>query len=236
MQTRGLRLASLATVTSCLLAFTLFPAGMRRAIAQNLPSAKDELPPIKAYPDILPQATSGSLLGHTPSEVLNGTATRVSHYNPDQRLRLVLAIRPPHMAEEEQFLAGLVTKGSPNFHQFLSAEEWNARFGPSVEDEQKIVDWAQSAGLTVTNRFANRLLVDVEAPAGVIEKVFGVTINNYQLNDEVDFSNDRDPVLPNSVFRDRFFGCGTEQRPEIPEDVVRWRQSEGTRLCRGPRL
>jgi subtilase family serine protease len=200
VQTRSaFRFAHLATAASCLLAFTLLPAGLRRAIAQDLPSTKAAVPPIKAYPDILPPATSGSLPGLTPSEVLNGTAIRIGHYNPDQKLRLVLAIRPPHMAEEEQFLAELVTKGSPNFHQFLSAEEWNTRFGPSVEDEQKVVDWAQSAGLTVTNRFANRLLVDVEAPAGVIEKIFGVTINNYQLNDEVDFSNDRDPVIPNSI-------------------------------------
>jgi hypothetical protein len=103
------------------------------------------------------------------------------------------------MAEEEQFIKELETRGSPNFHQFLTAEEWNARFAPSAEDEQKIVDWAQSQGLTVTNRFANRLLVDVEAPVGVIEKAFGVTINNYQVGDEVDFANDRDPVLPSSV-------------------------------------
>src|SRR5579863_3699905 len=132
MQTRScFRLAHLATVTSCLLAFTILPVGLRRAIAQGQPPIKAEVPPIKAYPDILPPVTSGSLPGHTPSEVLNGTATRVGHYNPDQKLRLVLAIRPPHMAEEEQFLAELVTKGSPNFHQFLSADEWNARFGPS---------------------------------------------------------------------------------------------------------
>jgi subtilase family serine protease len=200
MPTRScFRFANIATVTSCLLAFTILPAGLRRAIAQDPALNKDQAPAIKANPDILPPVTSGSLPGHTPSEVLNGVATRVGHYNPDQKLRLVLALRPPHMAEEEQFLAELVTKGSPNFHNFLSSDEWNARFGPSIEDEQKVVDWAQGVGLTVTNRFANRLLVDVEAPAAVIEKVFGVTINNYQLNDEVDFSNDRDPVIPNSI-------------------------------------
>jgi len=146
-------------------------------------------------------STEGSLTlaNHTASAVLNGTAVPVSHYNPEQKLRLVLAVQPPHMDEEEQFLQELLTKSSPNFHQFLSPDEWNTRFAPSVEDEQMVVDWAQSQGLTVTNRFANRLLVDVEAPAGVIEKAFGVTINNYQVGTEVDFANDRDPVLPASL-------------------------------------
>lgn len=137
--------------------------------------------------------------GQTPSRVLDGTAVRVSHYDPEKKLRLVLAVMPPHMAEEEEFLKELTIKGSPNFHKFLTPEEWNARFAPSPEDEQKVVDWARSQGLTVTNRFANRLLVDVEAPVETIEKTFGVSIDNYQVDDEVDFANDRDPVVPSSL-------------------------------------
>jgi hypothetical protein len=137
-----------------------------------------------------------TLPNHIPSKVANGTATLVGHYNPGQMLRLVLTVQAPHMAEEEQFIKALLTKGSPGFHKFLTQDEWNTRFGPSVEDEQAVVDWAQSVGLTVTKRYPNRLLVDVEATAGTIEKAFGVTINNYQVGKEVDFSNDRNPVIP----------------------------------------
>ena len=136
---------------------------------------------------------------HVPKKVQNGSALPIGHYNPEQMLRLVLAVQAPYMAEEEQFIQELVTKGSPNFHQFLTPEDWNARFAPAAEDEQKVADWAQSQGLTVTKRYANRLIVDVEAPAGMIEKAFGVTINNYQVGDEVDFSNDRDPAIPDCL-------------------------------------
>jgi len=136
------------------------------------------------------------LAEHTPHEVLNGIATRTGHYNPEQKLRLTLAIKPPHLAEEEEFLNELIDRNSPNFHQFLSPEEWIARFGPSAEDEQAVVDWATSVGFTVTHRFNHRLLVDVEAPSGVIEKALGVTINQYQLENEARFSNDRDPAIP----------------------------------------
>ena len=184
-----LRWANKAAVLVCLLAVMAFLAGSWQAGAQTPAAAPGNLK--SASPEGL-----ATLVGHTPRQVLDGTAMRVSHYNPEQKLRLALAVRRPHPAEEEQFLTELQTIGSPNFHQFLSAEEWIARFGPSVDDEQKIVDWATSQGLTVTNRFANRLLVDVEAPAGVIENALGVTINNYQVGGEVDFANDRDPQIP----------------------------------------
>ncbi|MGO9232170.1 MAG: protease pro-enzyme activation domain-containing protein, partial [Bryobacteraceae bacterium] len=133
---------------------------------------------------------------HTAPQVLDGTAIRVGHYNPEQKLRLALFVQRPDPAGEEEFLSELQDNSSPNFHKFLTAAEWTARFGPSVEDEQKIVDWAKSQGLTVTNRYANRMIVDVEAPAGVIEKALGVTINSYQVGDEVDFANDSDPLIP----------------------------------------
>ncbi|MGA3080976.1 MAG: protease pro-enzyme activation domain-containing protein [Terracidiphilus sp.] len=175
-----------------LLALAALLAGSRQASSQASTTSQGN-------PASTPLVSSVRLAGHTAHQVLDGTAIRVSHYDPALKLRLVLAVQPPNMAAEEQFLQQLQTKGSPNFHKFLTAGEWNARFAPSVEDEQKVVDWAKSQGLTVTNRFANRLLVDVEAPVGVIEQVFGVTINNYQVGDEVDFANDRDPLIPASL-------------------------------------
>jgi ribosomal protein S11 len=178
----------LATAFCCLLAFTAFLAGPRHAWSQISAAQGTQTPMLPGF--------SGRLARHTAPQVLDGSAIRVGHYSPEKMLRLVLAVKPPHMAEEEQFLRDLQTKGSPNFHQFLTPEEWNARYAPSAEDEQKVVDWAESQGFTVTNRYNHRLIVDVEAPAGVIEKAFGVTINSYQFRDEVDFANDSDPILP----------------------------------------
>ena len=132
----------------------------------------------------------------TPPQVLNGTATLVQHYNSNQMLRLAIGLQPPHPDEERQFLEEIAKKDSPEFHHFLTAEEWSQRFDPSAEDEQSVVDWAKSQGLNVTNRFPNRLIVDIEAPVSTIEKAFGLTINQYQLGAKSFFSSDRDPVVP----------------------------------------
>jgi subtilase family serine protease len=185
----SLKFANQIAAATCLLVVTL-SFGFPKYAGAQVPGARTSEPSSEFLV---------RLPAHTVPQVLDGRAMRVSHYNPDQMLRLVLAIWPPHMPEEEQLIRDLQTKGSPNFHQFLSAEEWDARFAPSVEDEQKVVDWAQSQGLTVTNRYSHRLIVDLEGTAGTIEKAFGVTINNYQLGDELDFANDRDPSLPQSL-------------------------------------
>ena len=143
--------------------------------------------------------TGSPYTGHTPPAVVNGSAKLVLHYNSSQMLRLTLGLQPPHMAEEKQFLQDLQTKESPDFHHFLSPEEWTKRFDPSEQDEQAVVDWAKAQSLNVTHRFPNRLLVDIEGPVSAIEKAFNVTINLYQLDTKSFYSNDRDPEIPSSL-------------------------------------
>ena len=126
-------------------------------------------------------------------------------------VRLVFALKPPRLEEEEQFLNQLQDKDSPLFHKYLSEKEWNERFAPAAEDEQTVVAWAQSQGMTITQRYPNRLLVDVEAPVGVIEKALDVAINRYQIGNASYYSNDRDPVDSRTARGLRSLGIGTEQ-------------------------
>ena len=136
---------------------------------------------------------------HTPLAVHSGAAAPMGHYEANQMIRLTLGLQPPHLAEERQFLENLQSQGKTGNRQYLSAKEWTARFDPSVEDEKAVLDWAQGQGFTVVQRYPNRLVVEVEAPASTIERALNVTINRYQLGSETYFSNDRDPQIPSSL-------------------------------------
>ncbi len=136
---------------------------------------------------------------NTPMQVMSGTVKLVEPYDPASKLRLAINITPPKMAEEEAILKELQDRKSPNFHKYLTPEQWNARFAPAPEDEQAVVDWLNSQGLTVTARYPNRLMVDAEGTVDAIQKAFNVNINKYEVNGEIEFSNDRDPVIPGNL-------------------------------------
>lgn len=135
----------------------------------------------------------------TPRSIIDGNARLIQHANPNQFLRVVLGLERPHPDQEEEFLRDLHTKGTKEYRHFLTAQEWNARFSPSPQDEQAVVEWAVGQGLKVTNRYPHRLIVDVEGPISAIEAAFGVKINNYQIGAATHFSNDRDPVISGSA-------------------------------------
>jgi hypothetical protein len=137
--------------------------------------------------------------GKAPGPVVNRTAQLLNHVDPEQKLRLILGLQHPDRDGEEKFVSNLQDRQSADFHHFLTAEQWNARFSPSESDEQAVVDWANSQGLTVTQRYANRLLVDVEGSVATIEKALSLSINRYQLGAKSFFSNDRDPSIPASL-------------------------------------
>jgi kumamolisin len=150
-----------------------------------------------AYSALAQTNASKSTGGEPPWDVRNSRARLVGHFNnPAQMRRLSFALATPHPDQEEQFLRELMTPGSPQFHKFLTPDQWIARFGPAVADEQAVVDWATGQGFTVTHRFPNRLIVSVEAPIGTIEKALQVTINRYQMDGYTYFANERAPVLP----------------------------------------
>jgi len=136
---------------------------------------------------------------NTPQQVMLGTVKPVQAYDPASKLRLAISIKAPKMAEEEELLKDLQDKKSPNFHKWLTPEEWNARFAPAAQDEQAVVDWATSNGLTITGRYPNRLMVNVEGTVDAIQKALGVNINKYEVDGEMEFSNDRDPLIPSNL-------------------------------------
>ena len=94
-------------------------------------------------------------------------------------------------------LAGLYDPSSPNYHRFLTVEQFTGQFGPTAEDYQRVVDFARSSGLTVTDAPANRLLVPLRGTVAQIERAFNVSMKVYQHPTEhrTFFSLDREPSL-----------------------------------------
>jgi hypothetical protein len=192
----GGRLACTTMLLLAAVAFCVMPAGAQNSARPKIDlSEKLNL----STPAISKLASQGGpvLTARPAKAILDGAATPTGPFNAQQKLRLAIGLKPPHLAEEKALIADLLDKKSPNFHKFLTKSEWNARFAPSAADEQALVDWAKSEGLTVTQRYPSRLTIDVEGTADTIQKAFSININNYKAADNSSFfSNDRDVVLP----------------------------------------
>src|SRR5207253_793497 len=70
------------------------------------------------------------------------------------------------------------------------------RFGAKPEAYRATLDWLQSVGITPTRLWANRLGFEFEARADLVEHVFGVQMQNFELEGQNYYANEEAPQLP----------------------------------------
>jgi subtilase family serine protease len=105
---------------------------------------------------------------------------------------------------------------STNYHQYLTPSEFTARFGPTEQDYQAVVDFAAANGLTVAGRHANRLVLDVHGSVASVERAFQTTLRTYRHPTEPRnfFAPDVAPSVPLNVPVNDMWGLTDYQPPQ----------------------
>lgn len=114
---------------------------------------------------------------------------------PMQRMLLVLKRSPEQEAALARLLDDQQDKNSPNYHKWLSPEEFGKQFGPSDEDMQTIALWLQSHGFEVGTT-KGRSVLEFSGSASQVQEAFHTTIHKYIANGEQHWANAEDPSIP----------------------------------------
>jgi hypothetical protein len=137
------------------------------------------------------------LYGHVPAAVAQFHLQPTGRLPATNQLRLAIGLPLRDPAGLDDFLAQLYNPASPNFRQFLTPEEFTARFGPTEQDYEEVKDFARANGLAVIGTYGNRLLLDVTGSAAAVEKAFHITLRTYRHPTEARnfFAPDTEPTV-----------------------------------------
>ena len=96
--------------------------------------------------------------------------------------RMNLAIGLPLRNQEglTKLLQQIYDPANPQYRHYLTPEQFTEKFGPTEQDYQAVIDFAKRNGFQIRATHPNRVLLDVNATAGDIEKAFRVTMRVYQ--------------------------------------------------------
>jgi len=112
--------------------------------------------------------------------------------------RITMVFKPG--AEQETDLNGLLEEQqdplSPNYHTWLTPEEFADRFGLSPDDVDEIVMWLHSHGFTVDEVGRTRRWVSFTGRAEQVESAFQTRIHEYSVDGETFYANSTDPAVP----------------------------------------
>src|SRR5271163_485696 len=143
------------------------------------------------------EAQSSLMTRHVREVTLNGQAPAVGRLPASEVMRFDLVLPLRHQPELENFLQELYDPSSPSYRQFLTVDEFTARFGPSREEYDAVIRFAKASGFKVVGTSGNRLNVQVTGSVASIEKAFHLTLAVYQhpTENRTFYGPDREPTV-----------------------------------------
>ncbi len=73
---------------------------------------------------------------------------------------LFLQRSPGQEKAVDDYVNSLNDRNSPNFHKWLTAEEFGEQFGLAQEDVQQVTNWLQLFGFRINQVYPNRMVID----------------------------------------------------------------------------
>jgi kumamolisin len=94
-------------------------------------------------------------------------------------ISITIALKLPHLEEAEKLLEALYKPGDPQFHQFLTAEEFVTRFAPTDADVAKVIAALAKYGLKTEKTTATTL--KVTGLPSAFERTFQVSLHSFEV-------------------------------------------------------
>jgi subtilase family serine protease len=132
----------------------------------------------------------------SPSARFANDLGRVPDNQPEGHLLMMLKRSAGQEQALEQFMQEQYNPQSPNFHKWLTPEQFGSLFGPSEQDIAQVTQWLAKHGFTVNSVSPGRTFIDFSGTAGQITSAFHTEIHHYQIYGEDHLANAGDPMIP----------------------------------------
>lgn len=164
---------------------------------------------------------------------------------PLQRMLLLLKRAPAQEAALQQLLVDQQVPSSPQYHHWLTPQQFGEQFGPAEADIATVTRWLTAQGFQVNRVAPGRNVIEFSGTAGAVASAFRTQIHRYMWNGREHWANAGDPSLPVALTpvvagivslnnfvkpggQQRAHGIGTLAAPGQPQPAFSFTGSNGT--------
>jgi subtilase family serine protease len=112
------------------------------------------------------------------------------------RVTMVFKMTPAQQADLNALLAAQQERGSPDYHRWLTPEQFGSRFGLGQGDINKVTGWLESAGFHVENVPASQNMITFSGTAQQVEAALHTELHRYLVNGTERYANANEPSIP----------------------------------------
>jgi subtilase family serine protease len=122
----------------------------------------------------------------------------VSASMPMQQITMVFSRTAAQQADLDKLLAEQQDRTSPNYHKWLTPEEFGDRFGLATQDVNLVAAWLQSQGFTVDEIARSRTWIAFSGIAAQIDSAFHTSIHNYVVGGTLHYAPSAEAAVPDA--------------------------------------
>ncbi len=118
---------------------------------------------------------------------------------PMKRTILLLKIAPEKQAELDRLVAEQQDPSSPNFHSWLTPEEFGKRFGRSPEEIATVKGWLITHGFTIEETARGGAWINFSGTAADVDLAFHANMHDYQVDGQLHHANSTEVSIPRAL-------------------------------------
>jgi subtilase family serine protease len=180
---------------AALLAFSCFPVVAQTPAEQSGAEQKSRV--AARVTDTVDDTNRTVLRGNVhPQARAEFDRGRVADAQPVTRILLVFERSAVQEAALQQLMEGQQSKNSPNYHAWLTPQQFGEQYGPADADVQAVTDWLTSHGFQNIKVAKGKTVVEFSGNAGQVRNAFGTEIHKFNVNGKEHFANVSDPQIP----------------------------------------
>lgn len=115
--------------------------------------------------------------------------------------RMVLVLKPSEQQDAalRKVIDAQKNPDSPSYHQWLTPEQFAAKFGSSQSDFDQVTNWLQQQGFSIDSVARGRQWVEFSGNAAQVEQAFHTEIHHYMVNQKMHVANASDISIPQAL-------------------------------------
>ena len=111
-------------------------------------------------------------------------------------IQLALASDEASERAGEAFVASQYDPNSPNYHQWIDADAFRARFGVAQADTASVAGWLTSHGFQINDRRPGGTIIDFTGTADQVARAFHTELHRFEIGGVPHIANVSEPQLP----------------------------------------
>jgi subtilase family serine protease len=119
--------------------------------------------------------------------------------NLSKPITVTVWLNQHNKAAFDESVRQMYLKGSPNYHHWLTKEQYKANFAPTAADAAKVREFLASRNLKVSAVDESNHFVSATGRVSDVQSAFHVQINRFQVNGQTHRANLSEPVLDASI-------------------------------------